>query len=44
MTVGPASDKLVSDLRKIGETMTSEWLEKTGAEGKAIVDAFKAMK
>jgi len=44
MTVGPAGDKLVSDLKKVGETMTSEWLAKAGAEGKAIVDAFKAMK
>ncbi len=44
MTVGPAGDKLVSDLKGIGVTMTSEWLEKTGAEGKAIVDAFQAMK
>lgn len=44
MTVGPAGEKLVNDLKKIGETMTSEWLEKAGAEGKAIVDAFKAMK
>jgi TRAP-type C4-dicarboxylate transport system substrate-binding protein len=44
MTVGPAGDKLVSDLKKIGETMTAEWLQKSGAEGKAIVDAFKAMK
>lgn len=44
MTVGPAGDKLVSDLKDIGVVMTSEWLEKTGAEGKAIVDAFNAMK
>ena len=44
MTVGPAGDQLVSDLKKIGVTMTSEWLAKSGAEGKAIVDAFKAMK
>jgi len=43
MTVGPAGDQLVSDLKKIGETMTSEWLAKSGAEGKSIVDAFKAM-
>ncbi len=43
MTVGPAGDKLVSDLKGIGVTMTSEWLEKTGAEGQAIVDAFQAM-
>ncbi len=44
MTVGPAGEGLVNELKKIGETMTSEWLEKSGAEGKAIVDAFKAMK
>jgi TRAP-type C4-dicarboxylate transport system substrate-binding protein len=44
MTVGPAGDKLVSDLKDIGVVMTSEWLEKTGAEGKAIVDAFQSMK
>ena len=44
MTVGPAGDKLVSDLKEIGKTMTTEWLAKSGAEGNAIVDAFKAMK
>jgi TRAP-type C4-dicarboxylate transport system substrate-binding protein len=43
MTVGPAGDALTAELRKIGETMTAEWLEITGAQGKAIVDAFKAM-
>ena len=44
MTVGRAGDQLTADLKKIGETMTAEWLEKAGADGKAIVDAFKAMK
>ena len=44
MTVGPANDALVTELKKIGETMTAEWLEKAGAEGKAIVDAFNSMK
>lgn len=44
MTVGPASERLTADLRAIGETMTAEWLEKAGAEGQAIVDAFQAMK
>ena len=41
MTVGPASDQLVSDLKEIGETMTTEWLEAAGDDGAAIVDAFK---
>ena len=44
MTVGPAGPQLVADLKKIGETMTAEWMDKSGAQGKAIVDEFKAMK
>ncbi len=43
MSVGPASDQMVSELKEIGATMTTEWLEAAGAEGQAIVDAFKAM-
>jgi len=43
MTVGPASDQMVSELKEIGVTMTNEWLEAAGDEGKAIVDAFHAM-
>jgi hypothetical protein len=38
----PASEELAAELRKIGETMTTEWLETAGKGGKAIVDAFKA--
>ena len=44
MKVGPAGDKLKADLKKIGETMAADWLKKAGAEGKAIVDAYKALK
>ncbi|MDX1742834.1 MAG: TRAP transporter substrate-binding protein [Ruegeria sp.] len=42
MTVGPASEQLVNELKEIGVTMTNEWLESAGDEGKAIVDAFRA--
>ncbi len=42
MTVQRAGDQLTSDLKEIGETMTAEWLEAAGSEGKAIIDAFKA--
>jgi TRAP-type C4-dicarboxylate transport system substrate-binding protein len=42
MTVGPASDQMVQELKEIGVTMTNEWLEAAGDEGKAIVDAFKS--
>ncbi len=41
MTVQPAGDQLMSDLREIGATMTSEWLEAAGDEGQAIVDAYR---
>ncbi len=43
MTVGPASDQMVGELKEIGATITNEWLEAAGDEGAAIVDAFKAM-
>lgn len=44
MTVGRASDKLTSELKEIGVTMTKEWLEKAGPDGQAIVDSYRAMK
>lgn len=44
MTVERASDQMVGELQEIGKTMTTEWLNDAGAEGAAIVDAFKAMK
>lgn len=44
MKVGPASDTLVGELKEIGVTMTNEWLEAAGEDGKAIVDAFNGMK
>jgi TRAP-type C4-dicarboxylate transport system substrate-binding protein len=43
MVIEPPSAKLKSDFEAIGQTMTQEWLEKAGAEGKAVVDAYKAM-
>lgn len=42
MTVQPAGDALMGELRQIGETMTTEWLEAAGDEGAALVDAYKA--
>lgn len=41
MTVEPANDGLVGELNAIGETMAAEWKDAAGAEGQAIVDAFK---
>jgi len=41
MTVAPPSAQLKADLKKIGDTMTDEWMKTAGADGQAIVDAFK---
>ncbi len=43
MSVAPASDQLVGELKDIGATMTTEWLDAAGDQGAAIVDAFKSM-
>lgn len=42
MTVGPAGDALVEELKGIGETMAAEWLETAGDQGAAIIDAYRA--
>jgi len=44
MTVEPAGEKLESELKAIGVTMTDSWLKKAGADGKAIVDGYNAAK
>jgi TRAP-type transport system periplasmic protein len=41
MNVAPPSPQLKADFRKIGDTMTTEWLATAGADGKAIVDAYR---
>lgn len=43
MKVQPPSPALKAGLEKIGATMIEEWVKKTGADGKAIVDAYKKM-
>ncbi len=43
MTVAPPSDTLKAELKAIGATMTTEWLDAAGADGAAIVEAYKAM-
>lgn len=41
MEVAPPSDPLKADMAKVGETMLKEWLDKAGAEGQALVDAYR---
>nr|WP_095588164.1 TRAP transporter substrate-binding protein [Actibacterium ureilyticum] len=42
MTVGAPTEAVSAKLVEIGGVMTAEWLETTGDQGKAIVDAYKA--
>ena len=42
MQVLPPSDALRADLKKVGDTMTAEWLTRAGADGKAVLDAYHA--
>ncbi|MCT7377057.1 TRAP transporter substrate-binding protein [Chelativorans salis] len=42
MTVSPPSDQLREELAAFGKTMTDEWLESAGEDGKAIIDAYRA--
>ena len=40
MQILPPSAQLKTDMKKVGDVMTKEWLDKAGAEGKQLVDAF----
>ncbi len=43
MKVNAPSAALASGFKKAGETLTADWLKKAGADGQAIVDAYKKM-
>jgi TRAP-type C4-dicarboxylate transport system substrate-binding protein len=41
MKVLPPSPELQSGLKKLGEQLTADWLKKAGADGEAVVAAYK---
>ena len=41
--VSPPPPQLAADMKKVGETMLKEWLDKAGPEGQAVIDAYKKM-
>ena len=43
MNIIKPSAQLSGDLKKIGDSMVSDWTKKAGPEGQAVVDAFKKM-
>ncbi|MEO6407245.1 MAG: C4-dicarboxylate ABC transporter substrate-binding protein, partial [Burkholderiaceae bacterium] len=40
MQILPPSAALKSDMKKVGDTMLKEWMDKAGSEGKQLVDAY----
>lgn len=41
MVVAPPGPKLAEGLKKVGETLTEDWLKDAGDEGKAIIDRYR---
>jgi TRAP-type C4-dicarboxylate transport system substrate-binding protein len=41
MKVQPPSEALKAGFQKVGEQLTADWLKKAGAEGQAVVDAYR---
>ena len=43
MKVQPPSEALATGFKKVGDQLTQDWLKKAGADGQAIVEAYKKM-
>ena len=43
MEISAPSDQLTADFKAIGETMTSDWLDKAGDSGRAVVESYNSM-
>lgn len=41
MKIIPPSPKLAQDMRQVGDVMLADWLKKAGADGEAIVTAYR---
>jgi TRAP-type transport system periplasmic protein len=41
MTILPPSPQLKADMKKVGDVMLKEWLEKAGPDGQALVEAYR---
>ena len=41
MVVDRGSEKLKGELKAIGERMTAEWVKQAGADGQAVLDAYR---
>src|ERR1043166_1752036 len=41
MTIYPPTAQLKTDMKKVGDTMVSDWAKKAGADGQAILDGYR---
>ncbi len=41
MTIAAPSDSVKKELTAIGDTMTAEWIKTAGADGQAVIDAYR---
>ena len=41
LKVQPPSEALASGFKKVGEQLTADWLKKAGADGQAVLDAYR---
>ena len=41
MNILPPSAALSADMKKVGDTLLKEWLDKAGPEGKQLIDAYR---
>jgi len=43
MQILPPSAKMISEFRTVGEALMADWLKAAGADGQAVMDAFRKM-
>jgi TRAP-type C4-dicarboxylate transport system substrate-binding protein len=41
ITVLPPTETMKAELKRIGETMAAEWAQRAGADGAAVIAAFR---
>jgi hypothetical protein len=41
MEILPAPAALTADMKKVGDTLLKEWLDKAGPEGQALISDFR---
>ncbi len=43
MSIDKPSEQLTADMRRVGNVMLAEWVRKSGADGKKVIDQYRAL-